>query len=111
MVGGTFGIIEYDPPKCVEPLVCGAERIDDIYGGLVSGPESTGTYAEYLELHVNAMETIANVTAVVGGVLLAAGVAMIVFGGDDDEEERPEVVGVNAVPLEGGGMLQLTGRF
>ena len=44
------------------------------------------------------LQTVANVTAVVGGVLLAGGLAMIVFGGDNGTE-----VSAGAVPLPGGG--------
>lgn len=52
------------------------------------------------------LQTVANVTAVVGGVLLAGGVAMIVFGGEGGEE-----VSAGVAPLPGGGAGSLRVTF
>ena len=45
----TLGLLIYVPPKCAAPLTCGAERIDDLFFGRISGTgELTGTYGAFL---------------------------------------------------------------
>jgi hypothetical protein len=73
---------------------CGGERCTD--------PK----YADDIDSG-KSLQTIANVTLVVGAVAVVAGSALIVFGGPG-ESEQP---GVSAVVLPGGGYLGYAGRF
>ena len=57
----TWDIVLWIPPKCVQPLTCGSERIDDHFFGRISGgSELTGVYGAFL-------------TAIVEGTIEGAG--------------------------------------
>lgn len=62
-IDAAYNLIIWSPPKCVEVLTCGSERVDDVYFGRISGTSAlTGAYAGYLN------EVVGTTASTPGGV-------------------------------------------